>query len=225
MKALAIDTSNHYLSLALSCHSQTWEYHEEVGQRHTELILPQIQHLLNEADLSIRELDTIIYAQGPGTFTGLRVGASIAKGLALPFDIPLIAIPTLDAIAAQFNESSIWVAIDARMKQVYWRHYITQSNQLAPQGDIQVGFPNTIPAVNDKAIGVGNGFAVYQEHFPKNFLAALARIEPEAKPRGSAYLALAKSNVYPKISAEKADLLYIRNHVALTLEEQKKCRR
>lgn len=224
MKALAIDASNHYLSLALNCHDRIWEYHKEVGQNHAALILPQIQHLLDEACLSIGELDVIIYGQGPGTFTGLRVGASIAKGLAFPFGIPLMAIPTLDAIAIQFNESSILVATDARMQQVYWRHYMTQNQQLVPQGNIQVAFPNKIPPLSEKAIGVGSGFAVYKYNFSKNFLAALSRIDPNAKPKGSAYLTLAKKGAYQKISAEKADLLYIRNNVALTLEEQKKCR-
>lgn len=224
MKALAIDTSNDYLSLALCNQEAILAYHEQVGQQHAEFILPTIRRLLSNAQQSIGQLDAIIYGNGPGAFTGLRVGAGIAKGLALPYDIPLIPIPTLDAIAVQYIvHQAIFVAVDARMRQVYWRCYLTQNQRLIPEGLIAVNSPSDIP-LSCLSIGVGSGLAAYQAMLSDALLACLTEQYPHAKPTGQAYITLAKTECYPKVSADQADLLYIRNHVALTLDEQRKLR-
>ena len=97
---LAIDISTQWLSLALRYNGHTRLFHQETGNRQSELILPQIAALLDAAGLTVRELAAIAYAQGPGAFTGLRIGAGVAQGLAAPFGIPLIPVPCLDAVAS-----------------------------------------------------------------------------------------------------------------------------
>ncbi len=103
---LAIDTSTDTASLALVQDSEvlaelTWH----CGQNHTTQLLPHLSHLLNQADLSLQSADCIIVARGPGSYNGLRVGISTAKGLAFSLDIPIVSISTLEAEAYQHAET------------------------------------------------------------------------------------------------------------------------
>jgi len=105
---LAIDTSTDTASLALVTDSQviaelTWC----CGQNHTVELLPQLIHLLSQARLSIESASGIIVARGPGSFNGLRVGVSTAKGLAFSLGIPVVGISTLEVEAYQHAETGL----------------------------------------------------------------------------------------------------------------------
>jgi tRNA threonylcarbamoyl adenosine modification protein YeaZ len=99
---IAIDTSTDTASLALVQDGEvlaelTWRS----GQNHSTQLLPNLSYLLNQANLSLQSADGIIVARGPGSYNGLRVGISTAKGLAFSLDIPVIGISTLEAEAYQ----------------------------------------------------------------------------------------------------------------------------
>jgi len=99
---LAIDTSTDIASLALVQDNEvmaelTWR----CGQNHSTQLLPNLSHLLNQAQLSLQSVDCIIVAKGPGSFNGIRVGISTAKGLAFSLGIPLVGISTLEVEAYQ----------------------------------------------------------------------------------------------------------------------------
>ncbi len=99
---LAIDTSTNTASVALVQDSEvlaelTWRS----GQNHTVELLPQLAHLLNQAKLNLQSASGIIVARGPGSFNGLRVGVSTAKGLAFSLGIPIVGISTLEVEAYQ----------------------------------------------------------------------------------------------------------------------------
>jgi len=105
---LAIDTSTDTASLALVQDSQvlaelTWH----CGQNHTTMLLPQLVHLLNQTGLGLQSLSGVIVAKGPGSFNGLRVGISTAKGLAFSLGIPLVGISTLEVAAYQHAETGL----------------------------------------------------------------------------------------------------------------------
>ena len=105
---LAIDTSTDTASLALVQDNQvlaelTWC----CGQNHSVELLPQLVHLLNQAKLDLQSVSGIIVARGPGSFNGLRVGVSTAKGLAFSLGIPVIGISTLEAAAYQHAETGL----------------------------------------------------------------------------------------------------------------------
>jgi len=102
---LAIDTSTDTASLALIQDSQvlaelTWRS----GQNHSTQLLPNLNHLLNQSKLHLQSLTGIIVARGPGSFNGLRVGISTAKGLAFSLGIPIVGICSLEAEAYQYAE-------------------------------------------------------------------------------------------------------------------------
>jgi len=105
---LAIDTSTYTASLALVQDSRvlvelTWC----CGQNHTVELLPQLVHLLNQTKLSLQSLHGVIVAKGPGSFNGLRVGISTAKGLAFSLGIPIVGISTLEVEAYQHAETGL----------------------------------------------------------------------------------------------------------------------
>jgi len=105
---LAIDTSTDTASLALVHGSQvlaelTWH----CGQNHTVELLPQLTHLLNQTKINLHSINCIIVARGPGSFNGLRVGISTAKGLAFSLGIPIVGISTLEVEAYQHAETGL----------------------------------------------------------------------------------------------------------------------
>ena len=215
---LAIDTSTQWLSLALRRNGRTRLFHQETGNRQSELILPQIAALLDEAGLTVRELAAITYAQGPGAFTGLRIGAGVAQGLAAPFGIPLIPVPCLDAVASLCpGQAAVLAATDARMGEVFYAWFNTQTQQRL--SDYQVGKADEIRLPEnlsgslkpDGISGIGNAFALPE---PPPFPGC------SDMPTAEHYLALAASGRYPAVSAAEAELLYVRNKVALTAAEQ-----
>ena len=215
---LAIDTSTQWLSLALRHNGRTRLFHQETGNRQSELILPQIAALLDEAGLAVRELAAIAYVQGPGAFTGLRIGAGVAQGLAAPFGIPLIPVPCLDAVASLCpGQAAVLAATDARMGEVFYAWFDTRTRQRL--SDYQVGKADEIRlpenlsgSLNPDGIsGIGNAFALPEPPpFPGR----------PYMPTAEHYLALAASGRYPAVSAAEAELLYVRNKVALTAAEQ-----
>jgi tRNA threonylcarbamoyl adenosine modification protein YeaZ len=105
---LAIDTSTNTASLALVQEDEILtELSWRCGQNHTTTLLPYLASLLSQANLEARSLDAIIVAQGPGSFNGLRVGISTAKGLAFSLGIPIVGISTLAASAYQHAETGL----------------------------------------------------------------------------------------------------------------------
>lgn len=100
---LAIDTSTDFCSIALSHHGETIaELNWQAKQSHTVELIPNIVHLLNQSIISAKSLSAVFVAKGPGSFNGLRVGISTAKGLALALNIPLVGISTLEIEAYPF---------------------------------------------------------------------------------------------------------------------------
>ena len=99
MNILALDSSGEILSTALSTFSGVWYTEIDAGSRHSELMMECVDGLCKSSGLSPSELQLVACMQGPGSFTGLRIGFSSAKGIALALGIPFTAVPTLDCLA------------------------------------------------------------------------------------------------------------------------------
>ena len=108
MNILAIDSASGVLSVALAVGNESFYVEIDAGLRHSELLLECADTLCKIAGISPRVLNLAVCMKGPGSFTGLRVGYSTAKGLALALGIPLRAIPTMDCLAYPL---SIWPGI------------------------------------------------------------------------------------------------------------------
>ncbi len=123
MKILALDTSTHACSVALWIDRQGCEVFELAPNRHSSLILPMVENILAEAGLSVSLCDAIAFGQGPGSFTGLRIGVGVAQGLAFGADIPVVPVSSLLAQASRVEAQNVLAAFDARMGQIYWGTY------------------------------------------------------------------------------------------------------
>ena len=120
---LNIETATKNCSVALAKDGKTILCKEiaEEGYSHAERLHVFIEAIIKEAGIALQDLSAIAVSQGPGSYTGLRIGVSAAKGLCYALDIPLIAVDTLQALAAQVTISSglIIPMIDARRMEVY----------------------------------------------------------------------------------------------------------
>ena len=126
MIILAIETSGMGCSVALLQGSHIDSLSGVANNSHTEEILSLIDRLLKKHNLPLAKLDAIAFDAGPGSFTGLRIGAATAQGLALINNTPIIKVSSLQTIASQSKAKYKAVALDARMNQVYFASFIDQ---------------------------------------------------------------------------------------------------
>lgn len=174
---LVIETSTDACSLSICYQNQIEYFHEIAPKRHSELLLPSIDLLLERLSIRLSDLDVIIVGEGPGSFTGVRMGLSVAQGLCLATGLEARQISTLLAVALSsltypLPQQSVIVAIDARMGEVYAQRFEPQNGVLVPNSRIELGqFEKVLQGLvdsSDNAIyGVGNGFAVYGEDLKK----------------------------------------------------------
>jgi tRNA threonylcarbamoyladenosine biosynthesis protein TsaB len=123
MNLLAIDTSSLACSVALQIAGETTERYEEKAREHTRLLTPMIRDVLADAGIAPEQLDAIVLGNGPGSFIGMRIAASVAQGLAHGAGINIVPVSSLAAVAAQVfdksDASEVVVAQDAHMNEVY----------------------------------------------------------------------------------------------------------
>ena len=130
MLVLAFDTSSSRGSVALMANDRLLaEYTLDSAASYLNRLLAGIDHLMQETGNTIQDVNLIVVSQGPGNFTGLRLGLATAKGLALAIGSPVIAVNTLDALAANFPYASLPVCpvIDAKKNEIYAAFYHCQA--------------------------------------------------------------------------------------------------
>jgi len=126
MNILAFDTSTKFLSVACLRDDEVLAaFHEDVGIRHSEILIPTIQDVLAGPGLDIGDVDLICVGLGPGSFTGLRIGVATVKGFAAVLGTKVVGVPTMDVMAERFSEREGHAApfLDARKGKVYSRVY------------------------------------------------------------------------------------------------------
>src|SRR5438874_562496 len=125
---LAFDTATEHMSIALAVRGEVFVHESAGGAQASATLIPAILALLAKAGVTLRELDAIAFGRGPGAFTGLRTACSVAQGLAFGANKPVLPIDTLLAVAGDARgddprSQRIWVAMDARMNEVYAAQY------------------------------------------------------------------------------------------------------
>lgn len=132
---LAIETSNKYCACALVHEGVYYSQYALVGNKHSVFLHQQINSLLSEANISMPAIDQVIVGNGPGMFTGIRIGVGFAQGLSLGINKPCVAYSSLISMAAEIfpaieNNTAILSFIDARMGEVYAQWFIKVNNTL-----------------------------------------------------------------------------------------------
>lgn len=145
MIVLAIDTALEDCSVAIMAAAGVRLRQQTVGRGHAEILMPAIAALLSDASLAARDLERIVVSTGPGSFTGLRVGISAARGLAVATQVPVVGIPTLRAhaeLAASMRRESggearpILALLPARADELYAQRFSAEGE---PDGPLFVG--------------------------------------------------------------------------------------
>ncbi len=182
MRVLGIDTSTSCGSIGLIEDEQILcEYSREGKASHSERVLRTIDRVLEDSGVSIRDIDGLAISIGPGSFTGLRIGVSVVKGLALATSRPVAGVSTLDALAqnVRYSPCLICPLLDARKGEVYAALYRNTEKggliKLAPEMAIKPA--DLLERINEKALFLGNGVYPYGDMIRRE-LGSMAHIAP-----------------------------------------------
>ena len=250
-KWLAIETSTDILSLAIAStqgdKSQVWAHTSQGGAKSSQLVLPEIVRLMEDAQIRFTDLTAVVFGKGPGSFTGLRTACSVAQGLAFGAGISVLPIDTLLAVAEDARYQStqkiqqqiqhqthhqqleqlpeeaqrFFVAMDARMDQVYTAAYEWRSEWQCVQAP-SVNSPENISVPTEwkdlAFITVGNAW----DAFAARWSAELSGQHMYAMPTAQALLRLSPVAFGQGLSVPPEDALplYIRDKVAQTTQER-----
>jgi tRNA threonylcarbamoyladenosine biosynthesis protein TsaB len=217
MRFAAIETSTEWCSLALCVDGELAGVEQRAGHRHAELALPMLERLLAQTRLKMADLQAVAFGAGPGAFTGLRIACGLAQGLAYARGLPVIGIPTLEALAEECGAPRVVACLDARMGEVYYSALERRAG----------GWHETVAAqcvALDKAprppgsgwVGCGSGFA-------ERGLPWLDAVYAEVHPGAIAVARLAAPRLAAGegVDAAQAAPRYLRDKVALTTEERR----
>ena len=156
---LNIETSTKNCSVSIALNGETIALKEiaEVGFSHAEKLHVFFEAILKENNLTFKNLSAIAISQGPGSYTGLRIGVSAAKGLSYSLDIPLIAVDTLASLASQvkFNDGIIIPMIDARRMEVYSAIFNSNLEKIRAV-EAQIIAENSFSDISEKIYVVGD---------------------------------------------------------------------
>ena len=229
---LALDTSTEACSVALLYNGEKTYLNELAQRTHAKRILPMVDEILADSGLKLNQLDALAFGRGPGSFTGVRVGAAIAQGLALGADLPVIPISNLTAMAQAafelYQAENVAAAIDARMNEVYfsqlvrekkctdfgqffvWKNLIPEQVCSPEKALVQLANSTALNIATSTALRVGTGWNAYAQFATKGLTGSDIEL-PDA--RYMLELARVEWLQQKTISALEIEPIYLRNEV------------
>lgn len=213
MNLLAIDASTELSSVAVLAGDALYAEDLSSQKTHAQLLLPLIDRLMQQAQLELADLDGIIFGCGPGSFTGLRIACSIAKGLAYAHQLPLIPVSCLGAIAQsareQYPNMPVLAVLDARMNELYWSYFppeaLIAEDKLNAAADILV-------ALASELVLAGVGIEEYWPSLPAD-LQAMIKVKLPLYPNAAAMIRLMQNAAIAPVPIGDAQPIYVRNQV------------
>lgn len=179
MKVLAIDSSSLVASVAIvSDQELIAEYTTNYKKTHSQTLMPMLDEIIKTTNIDLNDIDGIAISKGPGSFTGLRIGAATVKGLGLVLDKPIIPVPTVDGLAYNLYNTKgiICPLMDARRNQVYtglyrWKvnaakatYYDDEFEVVSEQKVVEiVEIAEEINKTGEEVVFLGDGIKVFEE--------------------------------------------------------------
>ncbi|MBE0493225.1 MAG: tRNA (adenosine(37)-N6)-threonylcarbamoyltransferase complex dimerization subunit type 1 TsaB [Thiomicrospira sp.] len=191
---LAVESATANCAASLIVNDKAYTCAEFAPQQHAQLILPMVDKVMQQAGIEPAQIEALVFGEGPGAFTGLRIAAGVVQGLALGWNKPVLAISSLKALAYQAYEATgkttWWACLDARMGEIY-----VQSCEFDPQHAKMTAKPPKLVKPDDfKAFAAGlNGVGDIAETYPE--LVACFANWVKAVPQAEALARLALSEV------------------------------
>jgi tRNA threonylcarbamoyladenosine biosynthesis protein TsaB len=222
VRLLALETATDACSVALWLDGEVSERFEIASRRHVALLLPFVESLLADAGTGVAQLDAVAFGRGPGSFTGLRIAAGMAQGIAFGADVPVLPVSTLAALAQgcvrECSAQAVLAALDARMQEVYFGACRVGADGLvALVGEEMVCAPAAIavPEGSDWYTA-GDGWISYGDIMRERMVQPPVGSLDTARPHAAdvARLGAALWEQGGAIPAEQAAPVYLRNDVA-----------
>jgi len=225
---LALDASTEACSVALQLGDKLYTSYELCPQSHSLRLLPMIDGLLKEAGIELADIDGLIFGQGPGSFTGVRIGVGVAQGLAFSADLPVVGVSSLQAMAQlayiKHGQEHVISAIDARMSEVYNGYYSLDAQNIMKAKQAEAVTPPEHLAeqlsefVKEPFYAVGTGWDAYSEKLSEQ-LSVLKSNEGSPDilfPTAEAMLVIGKVKLEQGqgLTAEEAQPVYVRDTVS-----------
>ncbi|WP_411358682.1 tRNA (adenosine(37)-N6)-threonylcarbamoyltransferase complex dimerization subunit type 1 TsaB [Pseudidiomarina salilacus] len=214
---LAIDTATEQCSVALSYQGKVYTRSTLAPREHSQKILGFVTEVLSEAGIGLEQVDGIVCGHGPGSFTGVRIGVSVAQGLAFSHTLPVYPVCTLAALAQQVarkhGAATVVSAIDARMQEVYLACYAVTATGVtelvAPQMAALSDLSQAAWWPQGALVGAGTGWQAYAAELDPNRTVNV--LEDVTLPLAEDMLLLAAQT--QPVPAEELEPLYVRNEV------------
>lgn len=225
---LAIDTATELCSVAVLHGEQITELVENVGNRHSERVLPMVDAALLRARLVLGDVDLFAFGAGPGSFTGLRIACGVVQGLAYGKRKQVVPVGNLRALAARafsrvLQGNLLLAAIDARMNEAYCAIYRRDAHVTEVRAPALERPPTLMQLAADEAVDLvaGNALTVFPDIWSNSARwTALPEITSTAATIGT--LARLDASRGLAVDPELAVPHYVRDHVALTIQERRR---
>ncbi|WP_243292905.1 tRNA (adenosine(37)-N6)-threonylcarbamoyltransferase complex dimerization subunit type 1 TsaB [Bacillus sp. FJAT-47783] len=168
MTVLSIDTSNYPLGVALVNEQKViGEFITNIKKNHSVRAMPAVEQLMKDCDIQVDQLTKIVVAEGPGSYTGVRIGVTIAKTIAWSKNIPLVGVSSLEALAAngQYFNGYICPLFDARRGQVYTGlyEYEKEMKTILPDENILLSdWLQKVKVLNRPVLFIGNDVSLHR---------------------------------------------------------------
>jgi tRNA threonylcarbamoyladenosine biosynthesis protein TsaB len=214
MNILSIDTSGQLLSIALLKNDSLTEESYSSDKKHSENILPLLKKLMDKSDIA--------FGAGPGSFTGVRIAAGVAYGIAYAHNLSIVGINNLEAIAKKVDKVVVIPCVDARMGELYMGAYKRINGELVSIIDSGVFEPCDLPNLDilDGVI-VGSGVFEYKKILIEKYRDQKVIIDENEYPLAGAIAQLSIKRMDKNFNLKNAAPIYIRNNVAKTISERK----
>ncbi len=164
LRILAIETATEACSVALGDGRYRQQRYRHAPRQQTELLLPMVDELLQEAGWSLSMIDVFAYSAGPGAFSGVRLGAAAVQGLAFACRRPVLAVSSLQTLAQgafrQHGEERVLALFDARMNEVYAAYYEVRAGWAQALAEDAVLAPGALPVQPGSWFLAGNGLGL-----------------------------------------------------------------
>jgi tRNA threonylcarbamoyladenosine biosynthesis protein TsaB len=218
MIILGIETATHQVGCSLGGQEGVLaSFHAARGRYHAEILTPAIEFTCKQARVDLKEISCVAVDVGPGLFTGLRVGISTAKAMAMALRVPMIGLSSLDLLAfdVRWSNRLIIPVIDAKRGEVFWAPYRRVSGGVQRMGAFRVGRPEELAADlmadAEEALLVGDGAQTYCDMYSDIGTVELGTVG-NAYPSAAALVELAQPKALREEFVQPSELqpLYLR---------------
>ncbi|MDE5781329.1 MAG: tRNA (adenosine(37)-N6)-threonylcarbamoyltransferase complex dimerization subunit type 1 TsaB [Lachnospiraceae bacterium] len=228
MRILGIESSSLVAGVAVVTDDVvTAEYNVNYKKTHSQTLLPMLDEIKKMTELNLNTIDAIAVSGGPGSFTGLRIGSATAKGLGLALEIPLIHIPTLEAMAYNFYgvQKYICPIMDARRNQVYTGLYHFEGEKIIcdiQQCAISIDeLVKKLENLNEEVIFTGDGIPVFKDYIDENMKNIHSFAPPHMSRQRAASVAALGKQYYLSGKTETAEA-HVPDYLRLSQAERER---